>query len=180
MTFDGKAKWFRSETSYFELIALYVHPKNTNHLRSHSRAIMALDHNRLCLENKLLENKSGRSFCFRRVYFTKSCQQIWGCVNQPFILFIRHIWDETVLFIIQTYDRMQYFTIFQDNLPSVNMQDDQSRALSETVQNISKIRPAVSHLTSAKFEGNINKITPQHNKEFMTFFLFKGFITMYS
>ena len=32
---------------YIELIALYVHPKNSNHLRSHLRAIMALDHSRL-------------------------------------------------------------------------------------------------------------------------------------
>ena len=46
MTFDGTAKWFWSETSYIELIALYVHPKNSNHLRSHSRAIMALHHSR--------------------------------------------------------------------------------------------------------------------------------------
>ena len=90
--------------SYIELIALYVHPKNSNHLRSHLRAIMALDHSRLGLENK-----SGRIFCFRQVYFTKSCQQIWGCVNQPFILFIHHIWGETVLwgtvFITKTSDR---------------------------------------------------------------------------
>ena len=50
------------QTSYIELIALYVHPKNSNHLRSHSRAIMALDHSRLGLENKFLENKSGRIF----------------------------------------------------------------------------------------------------------------------
>ena len=33
--------------SYIELIVLYVHPKNSNHLRSQSRAIMALDHKRL-------------------------------------------------------------------------------------------------------------------------------------
>ena len=33
---------------------------------------------------------------------------------------------------------MQYFTIFQDKLYSVNIQDDQSWAFSETVQNISK------------------------------------------
>ena len=45
-----------------ELIALYVHPQNSKHLRSHSRAIMALDHSRLGLENKFLENKSGRIF----------------------------------------------------------------------------------------------------------------------
>ena len=78
------------------MIALYVHPKNSNHLRSHLRAIMALDHSRLGLENEFLENKSGRIFCVRQVYLTKSCQQVWGRVNQPFILFIHHIWGETV------------------------------------------------------------------------------------
>ena len=47
--------------------------------------IMAFDHSRLGLENKA-------EFVFvRQVYFTNSCQQIWGCVNQPFILFIHHI-----------------------------------------------------------------------------------------
>ena len=116
--------------SYIELIALYVHPKNSNHLRSHLRAIMALDHSRLGLENKFLENKSGRIFCVRQVYFTKSCQQIWVRVNQPFILFIHHIWGETVpwgaVFIIQTSDRMQHFTILQYKLHLLNIQDDGS------------------------------------------------------
>ena len=56
---------------------IYAHPKNSNHLRSHLRAIMALDHSRLGLENK-----SGRTFGVRQVYFTKSCQQVWGRVNQ--------------------------------------------------------------------------------------------------
>ena len=75
-TVQGKSKLnLRSR----ELIALYVHPKN-------SIAIMALDHSRLGLENK-----SGRIFCVRQVYFTKSCQQVWGRVTQPFILFIHHI-----------------------------------------------------------------------------------------
>ena len=72
----------------------------------------ALHHSRIGLENKFLENKSGRIFWVRQFYFTNSCQQIWGCVNQPFILFIHHIWGETVLFIIQTSDRIRYFTIF--------------------------------------------------------------------
>ena len=48
--------------SCVELIALYVHPKNSNHLRSHLTAIMTLDHKRLGLENKFLESKSGRIF----------------------------------------------------------------------------------------------------------------------
>ena len=93
---------------------MYAHPKNSKHLLSHSRAIMALDHSRLGLENKFLENKSGRIFLpSTGLLFTNSCQQIWGCVNQPFMLFIHHIWGETVLFIIQTSDRMRHFTIFQ-------------------------------------------------------------------
>ena len=75
----------------FELIALDVHPKNRNHLRSHLGAITALDHSRLGLKNKFLENKSGRIFCVRQVYFIKSYQQIWGCASQPFILFIDYI-----------------------------------------------------------------------------------------
>ena len=126
--------------------SLICTPKYSNHLRSHSRAIMALNHSRL-----RLENKSGPIFCFRQVYFTKSCQQIWGSVNQSVMLFIHHIWGETVLCIIQTLDRMQYFTIFQDKLHSVNIQDDQSWAFSETVQKISKItlRLAGSHFWPA-------------------------------
>ena len=115
----------------------------------------------------------------------KTCQQIRGCVNQPFTIFIHHIWGETVLFIIQTSDRMQYFTIFQHKLHSVNIQDDQLWALKETVQKISKITYTASlssHrlLTGAKFALNINGVRLQHNREFIMFIflLFKGFITM--
>ena len=102
--------------SYIELIALYVHPKNSNHLRSHLRAIMALDHSRLGLENKFLENKSGRIFCVRQVYLPTNL----GACKPTFYTFIliHHIWGETVLwgavFIIQTSDRMLYFTILQN------------------------------------------------------------------
>ena len=125
------------------------HPKNSNHLQSHSRAIVALDHNRLDLENKFLANKSGQSFCFRQVYFTKSCQQIRGCVNQPFILFIHHIWGETVLFIIQTSDRMQYFTIFQDKYCTQSIfRTINCGLLAKPFKKFPKspIRPASSHL----------------------------------
>ena len=77
---------------------------------------------------------------------------------------------------------MRYFTIFQDKLHSVNIQDDQLWAFSETVQKISKITYTASQfslLTSAKFAVNINRVTLQQNKEFIMFiFLFDGFITM--
>ena len=40
--------------------SLYVHPKNSNNLRSHSRAIMALHHSRLHLQDKFLIGKQIR------------------------------------------------------------------------------------------------------------------------
>ena len=140
---------------------------------------MALDHCRLDLENKFLENKSGRIFCFRQVYFTNPCHQIWGCVNQPFIIFIHHIWGETVLFIIQTSERMRYFTNFQIALSQYSGRS--ILAFSETVQKICKINiktaSRFSLLTSAKFALNINRVTLQHNNEIIIiiFLFFNGF-----
>ena len=93
---------------------------------------MAPDHSRLGLENKFLENKLGRFFCFRPSLLCKIL------LKQPFILFIHQSW-----------------------------------AFSETVQKISKITYIASRfslLTSAKFAVNINRVTPQHNKEFIMFF----------
>ena len=95
--------------SYLELIASYIcTPQNSNNLRSHLRSIVAFHHRRL-----IRPGKNQAEFCVRQLNFTKSCQQIWVLVNQPFIPFIYHIWGETVLwgtvFIIQTSDKMQYF-----------------------------------------------------------------------
>ena len=112
------------------------------------------DHSRLGLENKFLENKSGRIFFGSTGLFTNSCQQIWGCVNQPFIIFINHIWGETVLFIIQTSDRMRYFTNFQDKLHSVNIWTINRGLKAKPFKTIPKspIRPAGSHFYSASYQ----------------------------
>ena len=138
MTFEGKAKRFwriiieEWNKSYMELIALYVHPKNSNHLRSHLRAIMALDQSRLGMGDKFLENKSGRIFCVRQVYFIKSCQPIWWRVTSLLYFYTSHLsWNSILwgtVFTIQASDRMQllYFTILQDKLHSFNIQDDGS------------------------------------------------------
>ena len=94
---------------------------------------MALDHSRLGLENKFLENKSGQIFCVRHVYCTKSCQQIWWHVNQPFILFIHQIWGKQYyepLFLsyrLQIECRDAGFTILQDKLHSFNILDDRRK-----------------------------------------------------
>ena len=103
---------------------------------------MALDHSslRLGLENIFLINKSGRIFCVRQAYFTKSCQQIWGCAKPIFYTFYTSPlrWNSTTVFIIRTSDRMQYFTIFQDKLHSVNIQDDQSILLIREYLNLTQ------------------------------------------
>ena len=142
--------------SYIKLITSYVHPKNSNHLRSHLRAIMALDHRKIKLG---LEKNQVEFFCVRQVYFTKSCQQIWLLVNQPFIPFIHRIWGETVLwgtvFIIQTSNRMQYFTILQQKLHSFNIQDDRDTRglLAKPLKKFPKSHIRLARISSDYFES---------------------------
>ena len=61
--------------SYIELIALYVHPKHGNHLRSHLRAIMALDHHRLIRpgnkKKQKQKKKQGEFFLLSRILLYK-------------------------------------------------------------------------------------------------------------
>ena len=142
MTFEGKDKLFKSETSYIELIAkIYVHPKNSKHLLSHSRAIMALDHSRLGLENKFLENKSGRIF----LAFDGFTLQIRANKSegvQTNLLFFLYITSEVKQYFLSYRPRTEY-GISQ----FFNVQDDQSWAFSETVQKISKITHTASRFS---------------------------------
>ena len=135
----------------------------------YKRHNVALDHSRLGLKNKFLENKFDK--------FT--CQQIWGRVNQPFILFIHHIWGETVLwgavFIIQTSDRMQYFTILQYKFHSLNIQDDGSTSglLAKSLKKELKlpIRPAGSHFWQLPNEWAIIELRFNTIKHLLCLFL---------
>ena len=71
--------------SCIELIALYVHPKNStgNRLCSHLRAIMALDyHSRLGVENK-----SGRFFAFDK-FTLQNLANKSGCVRTNLLYFL--------------------------------------------------------------------------------------------
>ena len=114
---------------YIELIALYVHPKNSNHLRSHSRAIMALDHSRLGLENKFLENKSGRIFLRSTGLLYKFLPtNLRVCKPTFYTFYTSHLrWNSTMRRCFHHTDLGQhYFTILKYRLHSFNIQDDGS------------------------------------------------------
>ena len=83
------------------------------------------------MENKFLENKSGRIFCVRQVYKFLPIN-LYVCVQTNLFFFIytkseeKEYYDGGAVFIIQTSYKMQYFTIFQDKLHSFNTQDHRS------------------------------------------------------
>ena len=89
------------------------------------------DHSRLGLENKSLENKSGRIFCVRQVYKFLPIN-LYVCVQTNLFFFIytkseeKEYYDGGAVFIIQTSYKMQYFTIFQGKLHLFNIQDHRS------------------------------------------------------
>ena len=86
----------------------------------------ALDHRRLIRPGKKIRPNFLRSTSL----LYKILPTNLGEWNPTFLPFVHHIWGETVLwgtvFIIQTSDRMQYFTILQYKLHSFNIQDDRS------------------------------------------------------
>ena len=137
--------------------SLIVHPKDSNYLRSHLRAIMALDHSRLGLENNFLAKKSGRTFCVRQVYFIKSCQQIW--------------WRVTVLL---------YFLYITSEVKQYTMRGcfyhtglGQNAVFHNFARQMALIQYSGHVCTSIELRFNIN------NEEFIMFiFLFNGFITL--
>ena len=81
-----------------------VHPKNSKHLRSHwsnllwSRAILALDHRRLGLENKFLENNQAAFFLRSTGLLYKFLPTNLGvCKPTFYTLYTSHLrWNSTI------------------------------------------------------------------------------------
>ena len=146
-----------------------------------------------------MENKSGPVFCVRQLYFTKTCQQIWGSLNQPFIYFLyitseEKEYYEALYLSYRPWTECSISQFFKTNCTqSIFGTINPGLFNSETVQKISKITYTASRfsfLTSAKLAVravlsvwmNINRVTLQHNKEhnkefIMFIVLFNGFIT---
>ena len=109
------------------------------------------DHSRLGLENRFLENKSGRIFCFRQVYFTKSCQQIWGCINH--ILNFLYVTPEVKRYYLSHRPRTEYSIsqFFTTNCKKSIFRTINRGLLAKPFKKFPKspIRPAGSHFYSA-------------------------------
>ena len=139
---------------------------------------MVLDHSRLGLENK-----SGRFFCVRQVYFTKSCQQIWVRVNQPLILLIHDTFKvkeyyEALFLSYRPQTKRSISQFFRTNCThSIFEASKHPWAFSETVQkNFQNDLYGQLVLTfdkiSAKFAVHFKKVTLQHNKDFIVFIFY--------
>ena len=106
------------------------------------------DHSRLGFENKFLENRSGQIFLRSSGLLCKFLPKKLGVFKPTFynILYITSGMKQYYLsYIPQT--ECGISQIFQDKLHSVNIQDDQSWALSETVPKISKITRMASRFS---------------------------------
>ena len=141
------------------MIALYVHPKNSNHLRSNSRAKMALDHSRLGLENKFSENKSGPIFCVRQVYnlFYKILLTSLGTCKPTFYTFYTssEVKQYHEALFLSYRPRTDHNFAIQIVLIQHSGRSKHAWAFTETVKKISKITYTAcrfSLLTSAKVD----------------------------
>ena len=134
---------------------------------------MALDHSRLGLENKFLENKEGRILYVRQVYVTKSCQQVWGRGGggkPTFHTFYtsRSRWNSTMRRCVYHTDLGQNVVIYhlaiQITLLQYSGRSRHTWAFSETVRRISKISYAANRLSLLQREllssvwMNINRV----------------------
>ena len=106
-----------------------------------------------------------------------------ACKLTFYTIYTSHLrWNSTqcTVFIIQTSDRMQYFTILQNKLHSFNIQDDRStrgllaKPLKKKKKNHLYGQPVLTFAVRAVVEcwTNINRVTLQHNKEFIMFIFY--------
>ena len=156
------------------MIALYVHPKNSNHLRSHLRAIMALDHSRLGLEDKIRPNFF-RSTC---VLYKILPTSLGTCKPTFYTFYTSHLrWNSTVRWCFYHTDLGAVCSISQ--FCKTNCTHSIYRMIEARVgfkkNPKSPIRLARSHFWKAPcrlLKLRLISYTLQHNKEFIMFIFY--------
>ena len=150
--------------SFIELIASYVHLKTGNHLRSHLRAIMALDHRRLIRPGK----KIGLNFLRLTSLLCKILPTNLGAYKPTFYtIYTSHLrWNSSMRHCFYHADLGQKAVFYNTNLHSFNIQDNGSMRgrLAKPLKKFPKspILPFGSHFCSASWVSvwmNINRVT---------------------
>ena len=139
---------FRVKQILHRVDSLICTPKKKstgNLLRSHLRAIMVVDHSSLGVENKFMENKSGRIFAFDKFTLQNLANES-GCV-QTSLLYFLYVTSEVkeyyeALFLsYRTQTIGSQFHNFSRQIAFIQYLGPSKHAwaFSETVQRISKI-----------------------------------------
>ena len=141
--------------SYIELITSYVHPKNSNHLRSHLRAIMALDHRKIKLG---LEKKSGWIFLrSTSLLYTILPTSLVACKPTFYTIYTSHLrWNSTMRYCFYHADLGQN-AVFHNFARQIELirysgRSKQAWAFSEIVQKMSKITYTASRFSLLQCE----------------------------
>ena len=163
--------------TYIELIASYVHPKTGNHLRSHLRAIMALDHRRLIRPGKKIRPNFLRSTSLLYKILPTS---LGTCKPTFYTFYTSHLrWNSTMRRCFYHTDLGQN-AVFHNFAMQIALIQYSGRwkwawAFSKTVKKISQIAyPVLTFVVRAvaSFWMNINKVMLQHDKEFIMFIFY--------
>ena len=138
--------------SYIELIALYVHPKNSNHLRSHLRAIMALDHRRLIRPGKKIRPNFLRS---TSLLYKILPTNLGACKPTFYTIYTSHLrWNSTMRHCFYHTDLGQNAVFhnfaIQIALIQYSGRSKHAWAFSETAKKISKITYTASRLRAVE------------------------------
>ena len=162
--------------SFIELIASYVHLKTGNHLRSHLRAIMALDHRRLIRPGKKIRPNFLRSTSL----LCKILPTNLGAYKPTFYtIYTSHLrWNSSMRHCFYHADLGQKAVFHNTNLHSFNIQDDGSKGghLAKPLKNFQNHLYCHSVLTFVVRAGWVFEwtLTESRNKEFIFYFLFNS------
>ena len=136
------------------MIVSYVHSKNSNHLRSHLRVIMALDHRRLIRPGEKIRPNFLRSTSL--LYKILPTRSVGVCKPNFYTIYTSHLrWNSTV--------RRCFLSYRQDDRSTRGL-------LAKPLKKFPKspTRPAGSYFWQApNLRRNFKRVTLQRDKEFI-------------